>query len=96
MLEVAARSANIFVDQLYIPDVIAVAEFYRDWFERGEGTGNFLSYGAYPQAGSKNLSLYTLPLAACFRWASDQLSGFTVSQTIRKRIEPTADRVHLG
>ena len=60
LLEVA-RSAKTFVDQVYVPDVLAVAGFYRDWFERGEGTGNFLSYGAYPKAGIKNLSLYTLP-----------------------------------
>jgi Ni,Fe-hydrogenase I large subunit len=35
-----AQSASAFVHQVYIADVLAVAGFYRDWFERGEGLGN--------------------------------------------------------
>jgi hydrogenase large subunit len=53
-----AKSALTFVDQVYIPDVLAVAGFYRDWFGRGEGLGNFLSYGAYPQGSIKNPSRF--------------------------------------
>jgi len=50
-LREVARSAQHFVEQVYIPDVFAVAGFYRDWFGRGEGLGNFLSYGEYPMGG---------------------------------------------
>jgi hydrogenase large subunit len=39
-----------FVDQVYVPDTIAVASFYKDWFERGEGLGNFLVFGDFPSA----------------------------------------------
>jgi hydrogenase large subunit len=39
-----------FVDQVYVPDTIAVAGFYKDWFERGEGLGNFLVFGDFPSA----------------------------------------------
>ncbi|MGB5200709.1 MAG: nickel-dependent hydrogenase large subunit [Sedimenticolaceae bacterium] len=39
-----------FVDQVYVPDTIAVAGFYKDWFGRGEGLGNFLVYGDFPSA----------------------------------------------
>ncbi len=42
-----AKSARKFVDQVYIPDVLAVAPFYSDWLSRGEGLGNFLCYGDY-------------------------------------------------
>jgi Ni,Fe-hydrogenase I large subunit len=56
-----AKAALAFVDQVYIPDVLAVAGFYRDWFERGEGLGNFMSYGAYPQGSIKNPSQFFLP-----------------------------------
>ena len=56
-----AKSAQAFVSQVYIPDVLAVAGFYRDWFERGEGLGNFMSYGAYPQGSIKNPSNFFLP-----------------------------------
>lgn len=39
-----------FVDQVYVPDTLAIAGFYRDWFERGEGLGNFLVFGDFPSA----------------------------------------------
>ena len=39
-----------FVDQVYVPDTIAVAGFYPDWFQRGEGLGNFLVFGDFPSA----------------------------------------------
>ncbi len=56
-----ARNARSFVEQVYIPDVLAVAGFYRDWFERGEGLGNFMSYGDYPLAGIRDVSRFFLP-----------------------------------
>ena len=28
-----------FVDQVYVPDTLAIAGFYKDWFARGEGLG---------------------------------------------------------
>jgi hydrogenase large subunit len=37
-----------FVDQVYLPDTLAIAGFYKDWAERGEGLGNFLCYGDLP------------------------------------------------
>jgi Ni,Fe-hydrogenase I large subunit len=60
LLEVA-KSAQPFVSQVLIPDVLAVAGFYRDWFERGEGLGNFMSYGAYPQGSIKDPADFFLP-----------------------------------
>ena len=41
------KGARKFVEQVYIPDVLAIAPFYKEWFSRGEGLGNFLSYGDY-------------------------------------------------
>ena len=41
---------RLFVDQVYVPDTLAVAGFYKDWFERGEGLGNFLVFGDFPSA----------------------------------------------
>ena len=61
-----ASKAQAFVDQVYIPDVLAVAGFYRDWFGRGEGLGNFLSYGDYPQGGVKDPSRFYLQRGAIF------------------------------
>ena len=59
-----AKTAQTFVEQVYIPDVLAVAGFYRDWFGRGEGLGNFLSYGEYPQGGIHDTPRYFLPRGA--------------------------------
>ena len=61
-----AGKAQAFVDQVYIPDVLAVAGFYRDWFGRGEGLGNFLSYGDFPQGSVKDASRFFLPRGAIF------------------------------
>lgn len=56
-----AKTARDFVSQVYIPDVLAVAGFYQDWFGRGEGLGNFMCYGAYPQGSIKDPSNFFLP-----------------------------------
>ena len=56
-----AQTAKTFVDQVLIPDVLAVAGFYQDWFALGEGPGNYLSYGAFPQGGIKDTARYFLP-----------------------------------
>mgnify|MGYP006280812709 FL=1 len=40
-----------FVAQVYVPDTVAIAGFYKDWAERGEGLGNFLCYGDLPMSG---------------------------------------------
>lgn len=63
-LSEAAKLAQAFVEQVYIPDVLAVAGFYRDWFGRGEGLGNFLSYGEFPMQGIHEASNYFLPRGA--------------------------------
>ncbi len=42
--------AKTFVEQVYLPDVLAVAPSYLEWAEVGEGIGNFLSVGEFPQA----------------------------------------------
>jgi hydrogenase large subunit len=36
-----------FIENVYLPDVITVAEIYRDYFEIGRGNGNFLSFGLF-------------------------------------------------
>ena len=41
-----------FVSQVLRPDVLALASYYKDWFTRGEGLGNFLTFGEYPQDDS--------------------------------------------
>ncbi len=40
-----------FIDHVYIPDVLAVAEAYSDYFGIGAGCGNLLSYGNFDLDG---------------------------------------------
>ena len=42
-----------FVDNVYIPDVLMVAEAYSDYFGIGAGCGNLLSYGSYDLDGKE-------------------------------------------
>lgn len=44
-----AKKAKQFVEQVYIPDLLAVASFYKDWAGYGGGVGNFMSFGQFPQ-----------------------------------------------
>jgi len=46
-----AKEIREFVEDVYVPDVIRVAETYSDYFEIGMGCGKFLSYGVYDLDG---------------------------------------------
>src|SRR5574340_1263347 len=46
------EAMRAFVDEVYVPDMLAIAGFYRDWAKRGEGVGNFLTYGDFPEKGA--------------------------------------------
>ena len=39
-----------FVEQVYLPDLMAVASFYKDWGAIGGGLPNYLAYGDLPDA----------------------------------------------
>lgn len=48
LLDSLFRKAKDFVEKVYIPDLLAVASFYKDWAAIGGGLGNFLAYGDFP------------------------------------------------
>jgi hydrogenase large subunit len=52
-----------FVEQVYVPDTLAIASFYKDWFKPGygEGIGNFLTYGDFPADGTADLKTFLIP-----------------------------------
>jgi len=49
------KKALVFVNQVYIPDLMRVAKAFPEYFEIGRGCGNFLCYGSFPtdDAGGK-------------------------------------------
>ena len=54
-----------FVEQVYVPDTLAIAGFYKDWGARGEGLGNFLTYGDFPgRGGMADPSGFMIPSGA--------------------------------
>ncbi len=56
-----AKKALEFVEQVYIPDVLAIAPFYLDWAGHGAGVGNFMSYGEFPNDNESNTTNMWLP-----------------------------------
>ena len=40
--------AQQFVSQVYMPDLLAVAAYYKNWAGYGAGVGNYMVYGEYP------------------------------------------------
>jgi hydrogenase large subunit len=53
--------ARKFVDEYYIPDVLAIAPLYKNWFALGEGLGNFLSYGDYSSGDETDPKTFLFP-----------------------------------
>jgi hydrogenase large subunit len=53
-----------FVEQVYIPDLLAVASFYPEWFSIGGGLKNYLAYGDLPTNGYNDPSNYKFPRGA--------------------------------
>jgi Ni,Fe-hydrogenase I large subunit len=45
------RRAQRFVEQVYYPDLLAIASFYKDWGAIGGGTRNHLACGEFPEGG---------------------------------------------
>ena len=57
-LQGLVAKARAFVDKVYLPDLLAVAGFYKDWAGIGAGVGNYLVYGDYPLTDDDKPQLY--------------------------------------
>ena len=53
--------ADEFVNQVYIPDLLAIASFYKDWANWGGGVKNYLSYGEFPTKGYAEPDFFKFP-----------------------------------
>ena len=51
------KQTQEFIKNVYIPDLLAVASFYKDWGAIG-GTSNFLAWGEFPETDNEPESLY--------------------------------------
>jgi hydrogenase large subunit len=53
-----------FVDQVYVPDTLAIAGFYKDWGAQGEGLGNFMTFGEFPAKSMWDTDSLMIPRGA--------------------------------
>ncbi len=58
------QRAKEFIEQVYIPDVLAVAPFYLDWAGIGGGLENYLVYGDLPTNGFADVKSFKFPRGA--------------------------------
>ncbi len=63
-----------FVEQVYMPDVLAIFGIYKDWAHIGKGFRNYMSYGEYPTQG------YTHPDFNTFKFKQGVILGGDLSK----------------
>jgi hydrogenase large subunit len=51
-------SARTFIDQIHLPDVLALARAYPEWSKLGVGIGNYLSFGEFPIEDAASPALF--------------------------------------
>ncbi len=59
------KETQKFIKNVYVPDLLAIASFYKDWGGIG-GTTNFLAWGEFPQSDKEPESLY-MPRGVIFK-----------------------------
>ena len=52
------RQAQDFVEMVYMPDLVAIASFYKEWASHGAGVGNYMAYGEYPEGDGPRSDLF--------------------------------------
>ena len=53
--------AQRFVEEVYLPDLMAIASFYKDWGAVGGGLSNYMAYGDLPVNGYGDPSKFKFP-----------------------------------
>ena len=56
-----AAQALTFVQKVYLPDLLLIASFYKDWASLGTGPGNYMSYGDFPSRSGDDLAALWMP-----------------------------------
>ncbi|MGQ9801976.1 MAG: nickel-dependent hydrogenase large subunit [Candidatus Saccharicenans sp.] len=58
------KRMNDFIDQVYLPDLLAVAPYYLEYAAVGEGLGNFLAWGEFPEGDLNEIDKLIFPRGA--------------------------------
>lgn len=83
------REAIDFVEQVYLPDLLAIAGFYPEWTTIGGGLGNFMAYGDVPQAGIAEVSKLRFPRGVVLKTNLAELLPLDPGDTSQIREEVT-------
>ncbi len=67
--------AREFVEKVYIPDLLAVASYYKDWAGYGAGVQNVLTFGDFPTAEGQGREQYWLKPGLVRRGAFPRAEG---------------------
>jgi hydrogenase large subunit len=63
-VEQLLKQAREFVEQVYVPDLMAIAPYYLDWASIGGGLGNYLVYGDLSTTAYRDVQNYKFPSGA--------------------------------
>jgi [NiFe] hydrogenase large subunit/hydrogenase large subunit len=55
------QRAQRFVNEVYWPDLVAIAGFYKEWAAIGGGTGNYLAVGEFPDGDVRDVDTLYFP-----------------------------------
>lgn len=55
------KRMNDFIDQVYLPDLLAVAPYYLEYASVGEGLGNFIAWGEFPEGKLNEIDKLIFP-----------------------------------
>jgi hydrogenase large subunit len=55
------NDAKTFIEQVYIPDLMTVASYYKNWAAIGGGLKNYLAYGDLPVNGFADVTNFKIP-----------------------------------
>jgi hydrogenase large subunit len=64
---------HAFIKQVYYPDAIVLGKFYKEWFKKGEGIGNFLTFGDFPETDAQDPGNLFIPRGAILNRDLSQL-----------------------
>lgn len=75
------QQLRTFIDQCYLPDVVAVAGAFPDYFKIGKGCGNFLSFGVFPETDEQAQTL--LPPGVLVAGRVEALDAGQITEDVR-------------
>ncbi len=61
LVEQLLHEGKTFIEQVYLPDLKAIASYYKDWGAIGGGLGNYMVYGDLPFNGYRDPASYKFP-----------------------------------